>query len=183
MSTSKIIQNQKDDDDDVPQQTKQETRLTYIQIPVELRKSIGQFLKKKFNGNEDAINHSELNETVNIIKKGLIKSEEELASSSSSFLYRGRTPRRDVLENFGKIAYLLIEDDTYPKISGLQLTKCINAILTNADNRTKNDYKQTIYRYCNRDYSFGSLDVSFFVQQIPKQYILAPIEDEEALVN
>lgn len=175
--------NQINDVDDVviKNKTLSETEIiTHLKIRLRSWIEISQYLTLKYNKNENAININEQNEIDFIIKQGLIIAKQNLFSNKSSLLHKEKEPRKDVWKKLGKIAYELIQYNSYPKISSFQLQRTLNKVLRHRDHRVIQDYQNTILTYCNNTFekgsNFGELDVSFFVSLIPKQFIEIPLE-------
>lgn len=160
---------------------KDKTILTYIQIPIELRKEIGDIFRLKYLNNYDAIDKNELKEFEKIIRHGIIRYKEIMHDSKSSLLHKEKKPTKKVWKKLGSIATEFLKCHTYPKISGNSLMMLLNKALGNMDPRPVKDYRATVLQYCNisdnaikrcsHDQMFGELDVSFFVSLIPRQYI------------
>jgi len=168
----------KDNDDDVV--AKQTVVMTYKKLPIEFNIAFSEYLKLKFNKNEDAMNANEQKEFEIIFQLGLIEAKRKLFSNISTLLHKEKKPRRDVWENLGRIAKEFLNCNTYPKIPSYALTNLLNKSIGKKEHRTLLDYRKTVLRYCNydeeiidkcRDSRLGEIDVSFYVSMIPKQYV------------
>jgi len=165
-----------DDDVAVPEKFR-----TYKRLDFDINKQFLQYLKLKYNGNEEAINLNSEQEFDNVVRLGLIQAEQQLSSNDSILLHKERKPRKDVWESLGRIAKEFLACYTYPKIHGGNLREMLNKSLGNKDHRIIKDYRKTVLIYsnfkedvikrCTNDNKLGELDVSFFVSLIPKQYI------------
>lgn len=163
------------DVDDVAQEI-----VTHVKLPLELYKQFSDYLEIKFNKNEESINNQEQKELKYVFNLGLIQAKNNLASNTSPLLHKEKKPRADVWLNLGRIAYGFLQCQTYPIIKAAYLSAILNKALGNKDQRVIKDYRKTVLIYCNinelaiercKDSRLGELDVSFFVQIIPKQYI------------
>ena len=166
-------------DDDVAANS-QRIVMTYKKLSLELYKAFSDFLKLKFNNNVRAINANEEKEFETVFHLGLIQAKNNLFSGTSTLLHKGKNPRRDVWENLGRIAREFLNCNTYPIIPSYALGNLLNKALGNRDPRVIKDYRKTVLLYCNfneecidrcKDSRLGEIDVTFFVSQIPKQYI------------
>lgn len=175
--TALILESQKDDDDVV---VKQELR-THTNLALNIYKQFNNYLKMKYTGNEEDITQNTDKEFDTIVNLGLIQAKESLSSNNSSLLHKERKPRKDVWEKLGRIAKVLLDCNTYPKVPGDTILQILNKVLPHGDPRVIRDYRKTVLSYCNiqedvierctSDNRLGELDVSFFVELIPKQYI------------
>ena len=95
---------QENDDDVVASSHLQQDLITHIQILLSTYKQIQDFLKIQYLNNEDTINHNEVDEVSNIIQLGLIYRKMELENNNTLLLHKGRKPRADVLQRYGRIA-------------------------------------------------------------------------------
>lgn len=153
---------------------------THIQIPLQLYRKISDYLKLKYTYNQNAINLNESKEIEFIINSGLIAATTALHSNNSPLLHKEKPPRRDVWVNLGKIGMEFLNCNSYPIIPSSYLSAILNKALENMDSRVIRDYRKTVLLYCNiheqiidkcSDSKLGDLDVSFFIQLIPKQYL------------
>lgn len=135
-----------------------------------LYKEFGDFMNLKYNKNDEAILKNEESEAEKIFHLGLISAKKGL-DSDSILLHKDKKPRKDVMIKLGKIANEFLFMTDYPVIPGIALKKIINKALGNVDPRVYDDYKKTVLDYSKKDSKFGRLDISFFVQLIPKQFI------------
>jgi hypothetical protein len=158
-----------------------EPALTYRKISVELNREIAEYTKLKYTNNDAAIDSCEQKEFECIIKIGLVHAKQALFSKESILLHKGKKPRNDVWQNLGKIASEFLKCNTYPTIPSNYLSAILNKALGNRDHRVVQDYRRTVLLYCNtseelikksKGIQFGNLDVSLFVQLIPKKYIV-----------
>ena len=97
----------KDDDDVVvndQQLTIQCDTMTYKKLSLRTYRFFSDYLKLKFNKNEDAINKNEEQEFDNVVQLGIITATKNLFVSYSELLHKGRKPRKDVWKKLGKIA-------------------------------------------------------------------------------
>jgi len=87
----------------------------------------------------------------------------ELATTSSSILFDGKTPRIDVQEKLQKIGRLFkIQSKDYPIFKQKQVLGLIKVILGNADSRTKKKYFDCVRNYSTPDKIHGVYDVTNF---------------------
>lgn len=152
-----------------------------IEISFTAMSEFTQYLKIKYNGNEDAITKNFDNESNQVFLKGIFSAKYEILNKkSTSLLHKGKPPRADVWENLGRIASEFLKCSTYPKIESVYLSAILNKALGNKDSRVIKDYRNTVLFYCNideqaiercKDSRFGVLDVGCFVSLIPKYYI------------
>jgi len=142
---------------------------THTKLDLSIFKQFNEFLKIKYNGNEEIINQNTENEYDNIVKLGLIQARLSLSSFTSYLLHKERKPRKDVWKNLGKIAKVIL-DDYNPKIHSSELSIIINKALGGRDPRVIEDYTQTITKYSTND-EFGELDTSLFLSLVPKEYL------------
>ena len=156
----------KENDDDVVAKT---TPRTYTKLDLSIFKQFNDFLKIKYNGNEEIINQNTENEYDNIVKLGLIQARLSLASFTSYLLHKERKPRKDVWKNLGRIAKEIL-DNYDPKIHSSELSIILNKALGDRDPRVIEDYKQTITNYSTNN-EFGETDTSLFLSLIPKEYL------------
>jgi len=94
---------------------------------------------------------------------------------------RNRKPRKDVLLKLGLITTEFLRCEIFPKYPASEVNTVINKVLGGCDSRVIRDYKKTVLPYCNVGSShidnpkyiknLGEIDVSFFVNLIPKQHI------------
>lgn len=154
--------------------------MTNKKVPITLNKQFGNYLKLKYLNNEKAININEQKEFEYVFNLGLIHAKKHLAPFDSPLLHKGKKPRKDVWVNLGRIAFEFLNCKSYPVIQSSYLAKILNKALGNKDRRVIREYRRTVLLYCNideltiekcKDSRLGELDVSFFVQLIPKQYL------------
>jgi hypothetical protein len=143
-------------------------------------KEFNRIMTIKYNKDENSINENQEKELELVFLKGLNQLKIELSKQSSTLLHKGKTPRADVWEKLGLIASEFLKFHTYPIISGSALEGLLNKALGMVDSRVKKDYRKTVLLYCNinerimerGDRGLGKLDVSGFVESIPKQYLI-----------
>ena len=153
---------------------------TTVDVTYDVYQEINRYLLIKYN-NEDLAKQNRDKEIDSIFQLGLIQAKQNLSSDSSSLLHKERKPRKDVWERLGRIAKEFLDCTAYPKIPGGAIPQILNKVLPNRDPRVIRDYRKTILSYCNvredvinrctNDSRLGELNVSFFVELIPKQYI------------
>jgi len=171
-------------DDDVVANKNQvlliQTPLTNVKMPIDLFKQFSDYLKLKYEKNEEIIIKNEQDEFNKVFSLGLIQSRKYL-SSETTLLHKDRKPRKDVLIKLGLIATEFLRSSDYPKYPASELWTVLNKALGDCDYRVKTDYKKTVLLYCNINENIidrctnykalGELDVSGFVKLIPKKYI------------
>ena len=172
---------EKDDDDVVvTQQLISSPIITYQKISLKLRKEFTNYLKLKFCNNEKDIDVNEQKEFEYIVNLGLIQAKNLLFTKESSLLHKGKKPRKDVWRNLGRIASEFLNCSSCPIIPSQYLSQILNKSLGDKDPRVIKDYRKTVLLYCNKDEltidrcndsRLGELDVTFFVSQVPKQYL------------
>jgi len=159
---------------------RQQTVMTHIQIPISLRKIFSDYLKLKFNRNEDAINVNEQKELESLFQLGLIQAKRSLYSKESTLLINGKKPRDDEWKRLGWIAFEFSNCNCLSKIPSSELSKFLNKALGNMCDRSIIKYRKIVLENCNfdeqtidkcKDSRLGEIDVTFFISQIPKQYI------------
>jgi len=161
----------KDDDVVVVPKIKQIQKLkTDIPVNHDIYQSFNEYLKIKYANNPEKIEKNKELEIDLIFKNGLYQAQ-ELLDIGTTLLFKDRSPREDVLKKLGNIAYEFTMLSGYPNIAPRTLQKLINKILRKNDFRTIRDYKKCIISYSNKMNRFGILDVSMFVDLIPKQYV------------
>ena len=151
---------------------------TVKKIRLDQYKEFCNILQRKYDYKEDEINKNEDYEFDRIIHLGLMEWKKE--ETGYEIIHNGKTADVRVLKNLGKIAYEILQINTYPKISGFLLRKILNKSLGIKDIRTVKKYRKTILDYCNideeiidkcTDSRLGDLDASRFVKRIPSQYV------------
>jgi len=156
----------KDDDDvAVPEKFR-----TYRRLDFDINKQFLQYLKLKYNGNDEAIDQSSDKEFDHVVRLGLIHTKQKLFSKDSILLHKERKPRKDVWKKLGKIATELLKCHTYPMIPSTNIHGVLNKALGERDYRVIADYHNTVMDYSQGD-SIMELDVSLFVSLVPKKYI------------
>ena len=153
---------------------------TTVDVTYAIYQEINKYILIKYN-NEDLAKQNRNKEIDFIFHLGLIQAKQNLSSDSSSLLHKERKPRKDVWEKLGRIAKEFLDCTAYPKIPGGAISQILNKVLPNRDPRVIKDYRKTVLSYCNvqediikrctNDSRLGELNVSFFVELIPKQYI------------
>jgi len=161
----------RDNDDDVAvkqnQHMLQLKTKTSIDVSHHIYQKIHSYLFKKYpNTNLDF--KDKLKETDYIFSLGVERAEKEL---ECSILFEEKKPRRDVLDNLGKMAHEFSIHNQYPYIQPMIVTKTINKVMGSRDYRTKEKYKNCITQYTKYSGELGHLDISLFVERIPKQYL------------
>jgi len=90
----------------------------------------------------------------------------EQATSSSSILYRGRPPRKDVYEKLEKIALILSnQSELYPHFRLKHIRAYIVHVLELADERTIKNYLDCIVVASEKDTMKGTVDVTQFCSE------------------
>ncbi len=158
----------KENDDDVVVNQKQQLleKKTSIEVSYLLYQKIDDYLFKKYP-DTNLYYKDKLKETDYIFSLGIEKAEKEL---ECPILFEEKKPRRDVLENLGKMAHEFLTHPQYPIIQPMIVTKTINKVMGSRDDRTKEKYKKCITQYTKYSGEIGNLDISLFVERIPKQY-------------
>lgn len=88
-------------------------------------------------------------------------------TTSSSLLYDGRPPRKDVLIKLKEIANLLkLQSEVYPFFKTGLLTRVIERILGKIDPRTFKKYYDCITNYSIKNWQNGTYDVSVFCNML-----------------
>ena len=169
-----------DDDVVVTQQLISSPIITHQKISLKLRKELTNYLKLKYCNNEKAIDIYEQKEFEYIVNLGLIQAKKHLFTKESSLLHKGKKPRKDVWRNLGRIASEFLNCNSCPVIPSQYLSQILNKSLGDKDPRVIKDYRKTVLLYCNKDElaidrsndsRLGELDVTFFISQVPKQYL------------
>ena len=89
------------------------------------------------------------------------------ATSSSSILIDGRTPRIDMLENLEKIANLLkTQSEHFPRFKPRLLSILVEKAIGPRVDRTKNKYIDCITRYSEKDKLHGVYVVTEFCEKL-----------------
>lgn len=138
-----------------------------IDVSYPIYQKIDSYLFKKYP-NTDLDFKDNLKENDYIFSLGIEKAEKEL---ECSILFEEKKPRRDVLENLGKMAHEFLIYHQYPVIHPMVVTKVINKVMGSRDNRTKEKYKKCITQYTKYSGEFGNLDISLFVERIPNEFL------------
>jgi len=158
-----------DDVDDVATHNQQlaESPRIPAQFTMDVYEQFTDYLELKYltYGESD---HNKQKELDYVFSLGIEKAKEKL---ECSILFEEKKPRRDVLENLGKIACAFSADPKYPKIKSMAITKTINKVMGLKDKRTREKYLKCVKQYLGRVKEFGIVDVSDFVNRIPKQYL------------
>jgi len=166
------MNNYKENDDDVVVMQKQQLlqHKTSVEVSYPIYQRINNYISKKYPHSENTENWGELKakEIDYIFSLGVERAEQEL---ECSILFEEKKPRRDVLVNLGKIACVFKVNPEYPKIKSMTITKTINTILGLKDKRTREKYLKCVKQYLGRVQEFGIVDVSDFVNRIPRQYL------------
>ncbi len=156
-----------DDDDVVNQKQQLSKKKTSVDVSYLLYRKIDSYLFKKYF--DTNLSYEEkLKEIDYIFSLGLEKAERDLGCP---ILFEEKKPRKDVLINLGKMAYEFLIHPQYPIIQSMVVTKTINRIMDSRDNRTKEKYKKCIIQYTKNSGEVGSVDISFFVERVPTQYL------------
>jgi len=174
----------KDDEDDVAEENISSIHLVQTEFEQrrklrELRSEISiahdlfqkineEYLIPKYNNDKKRIEENRNKDIDNIIMSGLLCEIKAFTTSSSSLLFEEKSPRADVLENLGKIANEFLKCPTYPEIHPRVLIFAINKVMGTKVKRTKEKYQKCILQYSNSDGRLGILNVSGFVERIPK---------------
>lgn len=160
-----------ENDDDVVVNQKQQLleKKTSIEVSYLLYQKIDDYLFKKYP-DTNLYYKDKLKETDYIFSLGIEKAEKEL---ECTILFEEKKPRRDVLVNLGKMAYEFSIHPQYPIIQPMVVTKTINKVMGSRVDRTKEKYKKCITQYTKHSGEIGSIDISLFVERIPKQYLSA----------
>jgi len=96
------------------------------------------------------------------------KSENESEdTATSSLLFNGKIPRKDVWERLQDIGRLLKgQSQFYPNFKRKQVLGLIKVILQNADERTKKKYFDCVTKYSVPDKIKGEYDVTQFCKEV-----------------
>lgn len=161
------MNNYKENDDEVVVMREQQLlqQKTNIDVSYLIYQKINNYLSKKYP-NTHLDFKDKLKETDYIFSLGVERAEQEL---ECSILFEEKKPRRDVLVNLGKIACVFKENPEYPNIKSMTITKTINTILGLKDKRTREKYLKCVKQYLGRVQEFGIVDISDFVNRIPRQ--------------
>jgi len=149
------------------QQLLQQKTKTSIDVSHPIYQKINRYLSKKYP-NTNLEFKDRRKETDYIFSLGVERAEKEL---ECSILFEEKKPRRDVLENLGKMAHEFLIHHQYPEIQPMVVTKVINKVMGSRCDRTKEKYKKCITQYTKNSGELGNLDISLFVERIPKQYL------------
>ncbi len=138
-----------------------------IDVSYPIYQKIDSYLFKKYP-NTDLDFKDILKENDYIFSLGIEKAEKEL---ECSILFEEKKPRKDVLQNLGKLAqeFLLLPD--YPNIKAMAVTKTINKVIGFRDKRTKEKYEKCVHQYIGKPGDFAIIDVSGFVERIPNEFL------------
>ena len=140
------------------------------QFTIDVYKSFSDYLELKY-GEYEIINHNRQKELDYVLSIGTENAKEKLKFERYPILFEGKKPRIDVLENLGKIACAFSADPKYPEIKSMTVTTTINKIMVLKVKRTREKYLKCVKQYLGRVKEFGIVDVSDFVNRIPKQYL------------
>lgn len=96
-------------------------------------------------------------------------------TSSTSLLFNGKKPRKDVLVKLGRIVRYFHSQDKYPTIPRIHVDEIVKIVLGDVDQRTMDKYLKCIKQYSlpkKNDNGFVmSYNVSNLFSLIPDQYI------------
>jgi len=162
--------NQHNDDDVVVNQNQhllQQKTKTSVEVSYPIYQKINSYISKKYP-NSKYLGDEKAKEIDHIFSLGVDKAEKEL---ECSILFEENKPRSDVLENLGKMAHEFLIHHQYPTIQPMVVTKVINKVIGFRCDRTKEKYKKCITQYTKNSGELGNLDISLFVERIPKKYL------------
>jgi len=160
------------DDDTTTLSNSNTLKKTYVAISLDLYRQFNNFMNSKYLKNEDAINKNHDKEIELIFNSGLVNVRKSFYSKDSQFLHNEKKARDDVLKNHGKIASEFLNCDSFPKIPINVFKVILDKVLENFQDRTVIEYRKTILDYCHmNEQAIQTLDVSFYVQLIPREYI------------
>jgi len=88
------------------------------------------------------------------------------STTTSSLMYRGRPPRKDVYQKLEKIASILSnQSELYPHFRLRQIRKYIIHVLEHADERTTKNYLDCIVDSSEKNTTKGTVDVTQFCSE------------------
>ena len=136
--------------------------------------ALGWHLKREHSYISNLLfNSEELNRILNAVSKakewGIIPEPTPVyveATTSSSLMYRGRPPRKDVYQKLEKIASILQSQSLlFPHYKLRQIRKYIIHVLEHADERTIKNYLDCIVDASEKDNTKGTVDVTQFCSE------------------
>ena len=90
----------------------------------------------------------------------------EQATSTSSLLYCGRIPRKDVYQKLEKIASILqLQSELYPNFRLRHIRAFMSVVLGKVDDRTQKNYLDCIVDVSEKDKTKGTVDVTQFCSE------------------
>ena len=91
---------------------------------------------------------------------------DEQATSSSSLMYHGRPPRKDVYQKLEKIASILkLQSELYPNFRLRHIRGFMSVVLGKVDDRTQKKYLDCIIDASEKDKTKGTIDVTQFCSE------------------
>ena len=159
--------NRHNDDDVVANQNLQILEKTSVNVSYPIYQKINSYISKKYP-NSKYLGEQKAKEIDHIFSLGIEQAEKEL---ECSILFEEKKPRKDVLQNLGKLAqeFLLLPD--YPNIKAMAVTKTINKVIGFRDKRTKKKYEKCVHQYIGKPGDFAITNVSGFVERIPNEFL------------
>jgi len=127
-----------------------------------------EYLDLKFYGNNNLDNDKIREELDHVILVGVNQCRKNIqtTTSSTSLLFKGKKPRKDVLVKLAKIAAVYFDDPVFPHFRPLQIRNVVVQVLDRPDKRTRDDYLQCIKDYSIPDRQRGTFDVSSFCREL-----------------
>ena len=91
---------------------------------------------------------------------------DEQATTTSSLLYRGRIPRKDVYQKLKKIASILqLQSELYPHFRLRHIRAFMGVVLGKVDDRTQKNYLDCIVEASEKNKINGTVDVTQFCSE------------------
>jgi len=125
-----------------------------------------EFLNKKFKHDDEMISKNLQKELDYIFFLGLQQYKISHTTSSTSLLYNGKKPRRDVLTNLKKLSEFLYDYEKFPHFRKHDLFSIINDAFGQIDSRTKTKYLNCIIANSLKNNSNGTFNVQTFTKQL-----------------
>ncbi len=127
----------------------------------------GKFVNRKFGYDDLRVISNYL---VNALEWGIflesVSIPVEQATTTSSLLYRGRLPRKDVYQKLEKIASILqLQSEHYPHYRLKNIRKFMGIVLGKVDDRTIKNYLDCIVDASEKNITKGTVDVTQFCSE------------------
>ena len=123
-------------------------------------------LNQKFNHDDELVSKSLQKELDYVFFLGLQQYKKSYTTTSTSLLYNGKKPRKDVLRNLKKLSEFLYDYGKFPHFKKHDLFSIINDAFGQMDSRTKTKYLDCIIDNSLKNNSNGTFDVKTFAQQL-----------------